>query len=99
MSRTTCSKCHAVSGDDWAQCGGSCPMPGSPHYNPFARLKVGNSYRYAPRHVGARPACNVTLIASHPHDGACLIVEEIEPEDDGECYFSCEQSNLSEILK
>lgn len=26
-----CSKCGARSGDDWKQCGGSCPMPGSPH--------------------------------------------------------------------
>lgn len=28
----TCPKCGATSGDDWSQCGGSCPMPGSPHY-------------------------------------------------------------------
>ena len=27
-----CSKCGALSGDDWKQCVGSCPMPGSPHY-------------------------------------------------------------------
>jgi len=31
----TCPKCGAVSGDDWSQCGGSCPMPGSPHYAGF----------------------------------------------------------------
>ena len=28
-----CPKCLARSGDDWEQCGGSCPMPGSPHYD------------------------------------------------------------------
>ena len=28
-----CSKCGARSGDDWEQCFGSCPMPGSPHYS------------------------------------------------------------------
>ena len=28
-----CPKCKARSGDDWEQCGGSCPMPGSPHYD------------------------------------------------------------------
>lgn len=28
-----CSKCGAVSGDDWEQCGGSCPQPASPHFN------------------------------------------------------------------
>lgn len=25
-------KCGKLSGDDWKQCGGECPMPGSPHY-------------------------------------------------------------------
>lgn len=29
-----CPKCHAKSGDDWSQCHGVCPMPGSPHYDP-----------------------------------------------------------------
>jgi len=29
---TVCDKCRAESGDDWAQCRGACPMPGSPHY-------------------------------------------------------------------
>jgi len=29
---TQCPKCGAFSGDDWTQCGGVCPMPGSPHY-------------------------------------------------------------------
>lgn len=27
-----CEKCGAVSGDDWSQCNGSCPMVASPHY-------------------------------------------------------------------
>lgn len=27
-----CPKCSAISGDDWRQCRGSCPMTGSPHY-------------------------------------------------------------------
>ena len=27
-----CPKCGYESGDTWAQCGGSCPMPMSPHY-------------------------------------------------------------------
>lgn len=29
----TCPKCGVESGDAWAQCGGSCPMVQSPHYN------------------------------------------------------------------
>jgi len=28
-----CPKCGVQSGDDWHQCEGQCPMPGSPHYN------------------------------------------------------------------
>jgi hypothetical protein len=35
----TCPKCGRNSGDDWKQCGGRCPMPGSPHYD--ATLKAG----------------------------------------------------------
>jgi ferredoxin len=27
-----CSKCGFHSGDDWMQCRGVCPVPGSPHY-------------------------------------------------------------------
>lgn len=27
-----CPKCQAKSGDDYAQCKGVCPMPGSPHH-------------------------------------------------------------------
>ena len=27
-----CPKCLKYSGDDWKQCGSSCPMPGSPHF-------------------------------------------------------------------
>lgn len=27
-----CPKCNIPSGDNWSQCGGSCPMPMSPHY-------------------------------------------------------------------
>lgn len=32
-ARIICQKCKRVSGDDWQQCGGACPMPGSPHYD------------------------------------------------------------------
>lgn len=28
-----CPKCKSHSGDNWNQCNGDCPMPGSPHYN------------------------------------------------------------------
>jgi len=27
-----CPKCGYLSGDDWSQCKGECPMIGSPHY-------------------------------------------------------------------
>jgi hypothetical protein len=29
-----CPKCDATSGNDWSQCDGVCPVPGSPHYRP-----------------------------------------------------------------
>lgn len=29
-----CPKCGAVSGDDWSQCVGVCPMPMSPYHKP-----------------------------------------------------------------
>jgi len=32
-AKITCPKCKWVSGDDWKQCEGKCPMPGSPHYD------------------------------------------------------------------
>ena len=35
-----CPKCKAVSGDDWSQCRGLCPMPGSPHYKPDTVTRV-----------------------------------------------------------
>lgn len=28
----TCPKCGAVTGNDWSQCNGVCPIPFSPHY-------------------------------------------------------------------
>lgn len=36
MTYLCCPKCHAGSGDDWRQCEGICPTPGSPHYYPAA---------------------------------------------------------------
>lgn len=36
QSQTTakCPKRGYLSGNDWSQCGKSCPMPSSPHYRP-----------------------------------------------------------------
>lgn len=36
-----CPKCGALSGDDWSQCGGSCPMTASPYYNESAEHAFG----------------------------------------------------------
>lgn len=41
----TCPKCGQQSGDDWRQCGGSCPMPGSPHYAPGVARVSGHRAR------------------------------------------------------
>lgn len=36
-----CPKCKAVSGDDWVQCKGECPMEGSPYYDPNSHFSAG----------------------------------------------------------
>lgn len=28
-----CIKCKSLSGDDWSQCEGQCPVKGSPHFD------------------------------------------------------------------
>jgi len=33
--RVLCPVCGCASGDDWSQCGSTCPIPGSPHYDPY----------------------------------------------------------------
>jgi len=38
-SEVRCPKCGEVSGDDWSQCDGKCPMEGSPHFNPSTKEK------------------------------------------------------------
>lgn len=44
-----CPKCKAKSGDDWTQCGGSCPMPMSPHYKTKVQL---DKHRYFLSYLG-----------------------------------------------
>jgi hypothetical protein len=34
-----CPKCNKISGDDWKQCGTSCPMEGSPFYSPIGTFE------------------------------------------------------------
>lgn len=36
-----------------------------------------------------------TFIASHPHDGAYLVMEAYDAEEDVYFYFSCESEELS----
>ena len=40
-----CPKCKAETGDAWDNCGGSCPMPMSPHYTPAPE---GEAWRTVP---------------------------------------------------
>lgn len=56
-----CPKCKAISGDDWSQCGESCPMPMSPHYKECAKSepsktlkekKVSASDNWCPNYPG-----------------------------------------------
>ncbi|MGB8273714.1 MAG: hypothetical protein WCF16_00410 [Alphaproteobacteria bacterium] len=43
-----CPKCGAGSGNDWTQCNGVCPVPGSPHYRPpipeFSYIRLPNNH-------------------------------------------------------
>ena len=43
-----CPKCDATSGNDWSQCNGVCPVPGSPHYRPsipeFNYIRLPNNH-------------------------------------------------------
>jgi hypothetical protein len=36
--RIECPKCGALSGDDWRQCNGTCPMPMSPFWKSVGEL-------------------------------------------------------------
>lgn len=36
-----CPKCERISGDDWRQCAGSCPVKGSPHFKSETLVKFG----------------------------------------------------------
>jgi hypothetical protein len=38
-----CPKCEAVSGDDWGQCEGECPMSSSPHFSYSCRVRFDGS--------------------------------------------------------
>ena len=42
-----CLKCGKTSGDDWSQCGGSCPVEGSPHWDGGVMLAA---HRYRKDH-------------------------------------------------
>ena len=37
VSVQPCMKCLMISGDDWSQCQGKCPLSYSPHYDPVTR--------------------------------------------------------------
>lgn len=41
-----CQKCKAISGDDWSQCLGKCPVEGSPHYDRETHDEYGDLVDY-----------------------------------------------------
>ena len=45
MSYRQCRKCKKFSGDDWSQCGGSCPTLGSPDFSLAAQEQYGTPIR------------------------------------------------------
>lgn len=40
----------------------------------------------------------VVLLGSHPHDGACLIIERYDPEEDEWSLHRCEASDFVEYI-
>jgi hypothetical protein len=51
LVKRTCPKCQWRSGDDWRQCNGVCPVPGSPHHDElvqyaFERLPLATQAEY-----------------------------------------------------
>lgn len=62
----TCSKCEAESGDDWSQCGGRCPMPGSPHYSRLEHARQQHGF-------GLHQAARAVEIADQRFDGDIVL--------------------------
>jgi len=56
-------------------------------------MKIGTEYRH-------KDGRRVLLLCSHPWDGACLVVEDVDRDDGDIGYFSsCESSDLVEELE
>lgn len=66
----------------------------------FAQLNRESKYRF---HCITRdksmPDCKVQFIASHPWDGAYLIVENMDDETDGPKFFGCVREELTEVTQ
>lgn len=60
-------------------------------------IERGKEYLYKERGYTLMEAKKVTLIASHPHDGAYLIVEGYNEEEGENYFFGCEREELKEI--
>lgn len=62
----------------------------------FKDLKLGDEYNYVD--IFNNPRCDpvrVRFLASHPHDGAYLIVEQVD--GDGDVMFGCVREELTVI--
>lgn len=54
MTFLECPKCKEVSGDDWRQCEGQCPMTRSPHYDQYVHTLYGEPRRIDEAELNAR---------------------------------------------
>lgn len=51
-----CPKCGAVTGDDWKQCEGFCPIQASPHYSFSTFAEYGDqTYNPARKEIQHEP--------------------------------------------
>lgn len=71
-----CTKCGATSGNDWKQCGDSCPLPDSPHYKAPADVEL------LPCPCGAAAAIHNTGVSAGPKEK--VVVACVDPE----CHWS-----------
>ncbi len=79
-THTCCPKCRSGSGNDWRQCRGACPMPGSPHYHPAALFLRSDNDREttawtAKRHVAIAGDLAVPAVDLTREDGVRARVE------------------------
>jgi hypothetical protein len=77
-AQAKCPKCGSISGDDWRQCEGRCPVAVSPHFDVglariYARLPVGEPMEEA---LACSEPCPMHICAEMTREGMCGLKEK-----------------------